>query len=248
MKDKEKQIEEMAKVLNECCNFYDKNGVHLGNKCNSHDCEYWCDTNYICCSYNKKEATALYNAGYRKTTEDSVVLSKEEYEKYKSAIWLTPKEYQQYRRFLVEWNCGKIKRVNQDNSKNGIVHLARRKNEANGYDIEKDKLIYFSNLLDGYKHEFKDLQEICDEMNGLHKRFDSYEEQLDFWKSEAQTYKLWKEKLVEELNQVSKETAEKIFKMLISELESNQFLSGKRIIMEVDVENLAKQFDVEIEE
>ena len=46
---------------------------------------------------------------------------------------------------------------------------------------------------------------------------------------------------------VSKETAKKIFKMLISKLESNQFLSGKRIIMEVDVENLAKQFDVEIE-
>lgn len=44
------------------------------------------------------------------------------------------------------------------------------------------------------------------------------------------------------------ETAEKIFKMLISKLESNQFLSGKRIIMEVDVENLAKQCDVEIEE
>ena len=44
-----------------------------------------------------------------------------------------------------------------------------------------------------------------------------------------------------------KEMAEKIFKMLISELESNQFLSGKRIIMEVDVENLAKKFDVEIE-
>ena len=45
-----------------------------------------------------------------------------------------------------------------------------------------------------------------------------------------------------------KETVEKIFKMLISKLESNQFLSGERIIMEVDVENLANQFDVEIEE
>lgn len=45
-----------------------------------------------------------------------------------------------------------------------------------------------------------------------------------------------------------KETAEKFFKMLISKLESNQFLSGERIIMEVDVENLAKQFDVEIGE
>ena len=43
------------------------------------------------------------------------------------------------------------------------------------------------------------------------------------------------------------EMAEKIFKMLISKLESNQFLSGKRIIMEVDVENLAKKCDVEIE-
>lgn len=51
-----------------------------------------------------------------------------------------------------------------------------------------------------------------------------------------------------ELKQVSKETAEKIFKMLISKLDSNQFLSGKRIIMEVDVENLAKQFNVEIKE
>ena len=48
-------------------------------------------------------------------------------------------------------------------------------------------------------------------------------------------------------NEIRKETAEKIFKMLISKLDSNQFLSGKRIIMEVDVENLAKQFDVEIE-
>lgn len=46
-------------------------------------------------------------------------------------------------------------------------------------------------------------------------------------------------------NKASKETAEKIFKMLISELESNKFLYGKRIIMKVDVENLAKQFGVE---
>ena len=46
----------------------------------------------------------------------------------------------------------------------------------------------------------------------------------------------------------SKETAEKIFKMLISKLDSNQFLSGKRIIMEVDVENLAKRYGVEVED
>lgn len=63
----DKQIEEMAKVLNECCNNYDENGNLLGNKC--WGCAYWCDTNHICCSYNTKEATALYNAGYRKASD-----------------------------------------------------------------------------------------------------------------------------------------------------------------------------------
>ena len=64
---KDKQIEEMAKVMNECCNRYDEQGNHLGNKC--FECECWCDTNHICCSYNRKEAEALYNAGYRKASE-----------------------------------------------------------------------------------------------------------------------------------------------------------------------------------
>lgn len=63
----DKQIEEMAKVMNECCNRYDEQGNHLGNKC--YECEEWSDDNNCCCSYNRKEATALYNAGYRKASE-----------------------------------------------------------------------------------------------------------------------------------------------------------------------------------
>ena len=79
--DKEKQIEEIAKVLNECCNRYDEQGRHLGNKCSN--CEYWCDTNHICCSYNIKEAETLYEQGYRKINENEVVISKEELERLK---------------------------------------------------------------------------------------------------------------------------------------------------------------------
>ena len=75
MTNRRKQIEEIAKVLNECCGFYDEKNVFLRNKCNSHDCEYWCDTNYVCCSYNDKQATALYNAGYRKIPDGAVVLT-----------------------------------------------------------------------------------------------------------------------------------------------------------------------------
>lgn len=64
----DERIEEMTKIMNECCNRYDEQGNHIGNKC--FDCECWCDTNHICCSYNTKEATALYNAGYRKIPDN----------------------------------------------------------------------------------------------------------------------------------------------------------------------------------
>ena len=64
---KEEQIKEMVKVMNECCNIYDEQGRHIRNKC--YECECWCDTNHVCCSYNTKEATALYEAGYRKASE-----------------------------------------------------------------------------------------------------------------------------------------------------------------------------------
>lgn len=76
---RDKQIEEMAKIMNECCNRYDEQGNHLGNKC--YECEEWCDTNHICCSYNTKEATALYNAGYRKASEVAKEIFVEIYER-----------------------------------------------------------------------------------------------------------------------------------------------------------------------
>lgn len=80
MNEKDKEIKAIAKVLDECCNKVDEYGNLIGNKCAY--CEYWCDTNNICCSYNKKEAEALYNAGYRKIPEGSVVLNNGEAQKY----------------------------------------------------------------------------------------------------------------------------------------------------------------------
>ena len=78
--------------------------------------------------------------------------------------------------------------------------------KAQGYKVENGKLVYFSNILDGYKHEYKDLQEICEEMNGLLKKFDSYEEQLTFWKGKAE------EKLPENSVVLSREELRKLRK------------------------------------
>ena len=67
----DKQIKEMMQTLNYCCNEYDENGRHIRNKCNSYDCEYWSEDNHCCCSYGRKEAEHLYNAGYRKIYDDN---------------------------------------------------------------------------------------------------------------------------------------------------------------------------------
>ena len=75
------QIEEMARVLDECCNRIDEHGNHLGNRC--YECEYWSETNHVCCSYNRKEATYLYNAGYRKV-ERGHWISREEVDVFDS--------------------------------------------------------------------------------------------------------------------------------------------------------------------
>ena len=80
----DEMIEEMAKDIEHCCNRYDEEGRFVGNKCRG--CEYWCDTNNLCCSFGNKEAIYLYNLGYRKIPEGSVVLSKEEYEGKEIAV------------------------------------------------------------------------------------------------------------------------------------------------------------------
>ena len=61
------QIDKMTKILNETCNVYDEQGNHIRNKCG--ECECWSDDNHCCCSYNSKEAEALYNAGYREASD-----------------------------------------------------------------------------------------------------------------------------------------------------------------------------------
>lgn len=71
---KYEQIREMARIMNETCNVYDEQGNHIRNKCG--ECEEWSRDNHCCCSYNSKEAEALYNAGYRKQNEGEWLLIK----------------------------------------------------------------------------------------------------------------------------------------------------------------------------
>lgn len=73
MKDKEKQIEEMARTV--CCFPNVRCFYETCKKCNqSSECKIY------------KDCKELYEQGYRKIPKDSVVLSREEYEKKKKHL------------------------------------------------------------------------------------------------------------------------------------------------------------------
>ena len=41
-----------------------------------------------------------------------------------------------------------------------------------GFVVKDGKILYVTNILDGYRHEFKDIHEICDELNNNMKKID----------------------------------------------------------------------------
>lgn len=85
---------------------------------------------------NKIIAEALYNAGYRKISEDNICEA-------------------------VEKPVNTLKRKYES-----IEDIVR------GFVVKDGKILYVTNILDGYRHEFKDIYEICDELNNNMKEID----------------------------------------------------------------------------
>lgn len=97
------------------------------------------------------------------------------------AVVLTEKEYQRYERI------------------EKIIKLAKME-KAIGYEVKNGKLYYFTNMLEGFEYEFKDLQEICDTANHYNEEFFGLQQRLDFWKGKAEeTRKETAEKFAERL-------------------------------------------------
>ena len=112
--NEEKQIKEMAKILNYCCNEYDENGRHIRNKCNSYDCEYWSEDNFCCCSNGQKEAEALYNAGYRKQSDDEMFRALDCFKKAIVDAFLSLCNYNDYNKINLLLICNTIDRIYND--------------------------------------------------------------------------------------------------------------------------------------
>ena len=75
--DKKKQIEEMARII--AFDLCPNRRIHANY---GEEAQCYSDTNFAECTKIKNVVDKLYNAGYRKITENAVVLTREEQQKY----------------------------------------------------------------------------------------------------------------------------------------------------------------------
>lgn len=132
-----------------------------------------------------KLAEALYNAGYRKTFTSDLASD-------------TQKAYKEgYEKDIYE-------------AVEKPVDISKRKYESiedivRGVVVKDGKILYVTNILDGYRHEFKNIHEICDELNNNMKKIDRLMElnnhlRFQLEESKKSTVKEFAEKLKEKFD------------------------------------------------
>lgn len=96
-----------------------------------------------------------------------------------------------------------------------------------GFVVKDGKLMYVTNILDGYRHEFKDIHEICDEMNAMMKQLDSLTELSDYLKA------------------MNKEIRDNTAQEILSQLAK---MANRETTLTEDIEELAEKWGVEVKQ
>ena len=104
------------------------------------------------------------------------------------------------------------------------LHKLQKPTGAGGFKIENGKVIFYSNMLNGYRHEYKDIEEIVKELNlYMHTGYKNIE-LISHYQHKAQTAK----------SEAIKEFAEK-FKEEVVQIPAWGAVAAKRI------DNLARE-------
>ena len=239
--DKNKEIEEMARVA---CEHFDCDMV--GQPCTK------CKTYDKHC-YTIHQAEILYNAGYRKVPDCAVILtSKERDEEIKACNEKQAElenEIERLKADAVKEFAEKLKGKLQDFGDGGEkgayitekdiceavekpVNTPKRKYESiedivRGFVVKDGNILYVTNILDGYRHEFKDIHEICDEMNAMMKQLDSLTELSDYLKA------------------MNKEIRDNTAQEILSQLAK---MANRETPLKADIEELAEKWGVEVKQ
>lgn len=130
------------------------------------------------------------------------------------------------------YNAG-YRKIPEDNIRETVenpVDTQKREYEniddiARGFVVKDGKLMYVTNILDGYRHEFKDIYEIRDELNNSMKKIDSLTELSDYLKA------------------MNKEIRDNTAQEILSQLAK---MVNRETTLTEDIEELAEKWGVEV--
>ena len=101
----------------------------------------------------------------------------------------------------------------------------RKPTETSGFKIENGKVVFYTNMLNGYRHEYKDIEEIVKELNlYMHTDYKNIE-LISYYQHKAQTAKT--------------ETIKEFANLLKHQFDRDLCHSGSNIVKRID--NLVKE-------
>jgi hypothetical protein len=123
---------------------------------------------------------------------------------------------------------------------------------ASGYKVENGKVVFFTNMLGGCRHEYKDLEEVVKTLNELlHEAYSKNEivfalkcktDELDKTKAEVERLQKENENFAD-IGKMYSEIKAEAYKEFAERLKANAYynMAGDNIVFNHDVDNLLKE-------
>lgn len=79
--------------------------------------------------------------------------------------------------------------INRQKAENERLHKLQKPTATSGFVIEDNRIVFYTNILNGYRHEYITINEIVRELNGLLNAAYENDEVLSHYKAKLQTAK-----------------------------------------------------------
>ena len=88
--------------------------------------------------------------------------------------------------------------INRQKEEIERLHKLQKPTEASGFKIEDGKVVFYTNMLNGYRHELKDLDEVVEELNLMLQEAYKTDEIAGYLRALQEQYKTAKAEAIKE--------------------------------------------------
>ena len=123
--------------------------------------------------------------------------------------------------------------INRQKAEIERLHKLQKPTEASGFKIEDGKVVFYTNMLNGYRHELKDLDEVVEELNLMLQEAYKTDEIAGYLRALQEQYKTAKSEAIKEFAKKYKEYIKNF---------TGRFTDGMRFTVNLDAILFAVDF------